>query len=164
MEIKVLFLDTAAKTGCCIYHKGRIIDVENFRLKKEIEELDLYCKLNEIITKNGITKIVAEDIYNGEKTAFAKLSGYQGIIRLTAQQHSCQVLFLGNLRAKKIIFGIIGKNTDERAMKVSKQAVMNKIKSYGYTPKTEDEADSLMIAVAYLTANGYEINHPAKSH
>ena len=161
--MKVLFLDTAAKTGYCIYHKGRIIDVENFRLEKEEKELELFYKLNEIIAKNEITKIVAEDIYDGGKTAFAKLSDYQVIIRLTAQKHNCQVSFFENLRAKKYIFGIIGKNTDERAMKVSKQAVMNKIRSYGYTPKTEDEADSLMIAVAYLTANGYEINHPANN-
>jgi Holliday junction resolvasome RuvABC endonuclease subunit len=167
--MNILFLDQARNTGYCIYddNKQQITEVGNWKLKVDCEEMSLYNHIAKIISTGDVERIIAEDIYNDpdKKGAYQKLSGYRAIILMASQAHSLPApYFMDNIRAKQVLFGIAGYNAREKALaikgKEGKERVMYKVKSYGYTPATFDEADSLMIAIAYLRFYKFPLTYP----
>jgi hypothetical protein len=165
----ILFLDQAANTGYCIYDesKQRIVEVGNWKLTPKHEELSLYRHMEKIINEDGIGRIVAEEIYDNpdKKRAFKKLAAYRGMINMASSAYSLQApYYMENIRAKEEFFSIIGHKAKERALAIKgiegKEKVMRKVKGYGYTPETFDEADSIMIAIAYLRKVGSPLIHP----
>lgn len=167
--MNILFLDTARKTGYCIYDgsKHRIAKVGNWKLEIDREEMSLYNRVAEIIELENIGHIVSEDIYRDpdKKGVYQKLCGYRAVILMASQVYNLPApYFMNNIKVKQILFEIAGPKAVERALSLKgiegKETVMRKVKSYGYTPATYDEADALMLAIAYLEIYRFPLTHP----
>lgn len=165
-EKVVLSLDCATKTGYAIWRNGAIVKSGTKRFHnleyKRIEDYDEW--LYKILTKWGVTDVVAEDIYRTHDKqrdkAYMILAEMRAITILTSKELGIIPAFENSLAVKRYM---INGTTRNRA--TDKQRMINRVTALGYNLETstaDDEADAIGIMLHYLYNHGLPVAHPQK--
>lgn len=167
----ILALDTASKvTGWAVCKNDVLINSGAWKLKQGKEFADLLNKINAVIKKYNVTKIVAEDIFKDidvkKQHAFEVLAECRGIVLCSSQLNNLPIAFISPIAVKTHVLGIRYKKMNQaekqEARKRQKLAMINHVQKLGYklNSSTDDEADAIGVWVAYLESSGYVITHP----
>lgn len=140
----ILALDTARKCGYCIISNNKITEYGEKDLQTKQPEAELYDLIAEKVNKYNITHIAAEQIYLGENIAtFKKLSGYQGVIKLYAQQAALKLEFIEPTTWRRALL------YKSYATKEDVLKHINKILSPSPQITSDNTADAIGIALCY---------------
>ncbi len=140
----ILALDTARKCGYCIIADGTITDYGERDLHTQQPETELYNLIAEKVVKHNITHIAAEQIYLGtNKATFKKLAGYQGVIKLYAQQSKLTLEFIEPTTWRRSLLH------KAYATKSDVLAYINKTLTPSPRITSDNTADAIGIALCY---------------
>lgn len=173
----ILALDTASyTTGYAVYKKGSIRFYGSIRLKNKGKThtertqgriSQLYVKVCDLISKHGITQIVAEDIFKDndprKKSAVEVLAMCRGAaISANTQKELPAIQYINPLRVKNHIWGYTSCRKDHREMTHNehKERMCNAVERLGYILSADfngnrdnDAADAIGILITYLNAH-----------
>lgn len=162
-EKVILAIDGATKTGWAIYKNGIIVKhgTKQFASATRIKQYGRW--LCDIVGENGITHIVAEDIYRlhnrTQDKAFLALAKMQGVLEYVASSANVELSLINPLQVKFMMIPSVTRH--ER--KDDKQRMISRVKFLGYeleNDKADDEADAIGILLTYLYNKGIPVTHP----
>ena len=145
----ILALDTATKCGWAIWSDGKLIKsgVWNFGSKTTGRKLSNFAaKLFEVIQREHITEIVAEDIYldRGRPKAFWSLGMMRGVLLSVVEYLDIPISFIEPQQHKRYLC------RSSYATKADTQQALQRL-GYGFI-ESDDEADAIAILLTYIQA------------
>lgn len=171
----ILAIDGATKTGWALYTNGKITAHGTKQFKKETRESQYGNWLETMITKYGITNIVAEDIYRQQDRtrdkAFQVLANLQGVLNYMVQTHKVEPYYISPISVKNHMnitppFRKLQSDEEKQRQRVlNKTRMINRVKQLGYVlenDKADDEADAIGILISYLEIYELPVKHPAR--
>lgn len=145
----ILALDTATKCGWAIWQDNKLIKsgVWNFGSKTTGRKLSNFAtKLFEVIQREQITEIVAEDIYldRGRPKAFWGLGMMRGVLLSVVEYLDLPISFIEPCEHKRYLC------RSSYATKADTQQALQRL-GYGFI-ESDDEADAIAILLTHIQA------------
>ncbi|MBD5210250.1 MAG: crossover junction endodeoxyribonuclease RuvC [Bacteroidales bacterium] len=145
----ILALDTATKCGWALWSDGKLINsgVWNFGSKTTGRKLSTFAaQLFQIITKEQITEIVAEDIFldKSKPKAFMSLGAMRGVLLSVVEYLDIPISFIEPQQHKRYLC------RSSYATKADTQKALQRL-GYGQI-ESNDEADAIAILLTYIQA------------